>query len=191
MTPEPEPDTVKRAMEAVPRREFLPEDVKDLAAADSALPIGFGQTNSQPRTVARMLRLLEAQPGDTVLDLGAGSGWTTALLGHLVGPAGRVIGIELVPELAQRASAALGRLQLPQAEVHEAGQDSLGAPERAPFNRILVSAEAEDLPRELIAQLAEGGVMVIPVRSTMLRVKKKQHDISITQHGPYSFVPLR
>ncbi len=178
-------------MEAVPRREFLPEDVKDLAAADSALPIGYGQTNSQPRTVARMLRLLEAQPGDTVLDLGAGSGWTTALLGHLVGPAGRVIGIELVPELAQRASAALGRFQLPQAEVHEAGQDSLGAPERAPFNRILVSAEAEDLPRELIAQLADGGVMVIPVRGEMLRVQKQHHDVSITHHGPYSFVPLR
>lgn len=178
-------------MEAVPRSAFLPEDVRALAEADSALPIGYDQTNSQPRTVARMLRLLGVQPGDTVLDLGAGSGWTTALLGYLVGAAGRVIGLELVPELAQRASAALAGFHLPQAEVHEAHQESLGAPELAPFDRILVSADAEDLPRDLIAQLAEGGVMVIPVRSIMLRVEKKQHDISITQHGPYSFVPLR
>lgn len=178
-------------MKTVDRADFLPQEVRDLAGVDRALPIGYDQTNSQPRTVASMLRLLQVQPGHTVLDVGAGSGWSTALLGHLVGESGRVLGVELVPELAQQAAAAVAAYDMPWTQVRQAQSDVLGASEDAPFDRILVSAAAEQLPDGLVDQLAEGGVMVIPVGTELLRVEKNDDDAVVTQHGPYSFVPLR
>ena len=93
-------DAVAAAFEAVPRKGFLPSHARSRASFDGPITIGHGQTSSQPRTVAAMLRLLEVRPGDRVLDVGSGSGWTTALLAHLTGPKGVVIGVELVPELA-------------------------------------------------------------------------------------------
>ena len=178
-------------MKAVDRADFLPEQVRALAEADQALPIGHNQTNSQPHTVANMLRLLDAHPGHKVLDVGAGSGWTTALLGHLVGETGRVLGVELVPELAQGASAAVAAYDMPWAEVRQAQPGVLGLPEEGPFDRILVSASAEQLPDDLVDQLAEGGVMVVPVGAEMLLVARTAGDVVVTQHGAYSFVPLR
>src|SRR5215211_7614975 len=101
MDPDVDPvsDPISAAFEAAPRAEFLPAGARSHAAYDGPIPIGYGQTNSQPSSVAAMLRLLDVRPGHRVLDVGAGSGWTTALLGHLVGPTGQVIGVELVPEL--------------------------------------------------------------------------------------------
>lgn len=186
-------DEVATAMASVPREDFLPEEWRELADVDRAIPIGYGQTNSQPRTVAHMLRLLDVQPGQRVLDLGAGSGWTTALLGYLVGDTGVVIGVELVPELVHRAAAAVSGHAMPWAEVRQADPEILGAPAQAPFERILVSAEVKSLPNELVDQLGPGGIMVIPVRSEMLRVTKARADsdgVSVTRHGLYSFVPL-
>ncbi|WP_120003140.1 protein-L-isoaspartate O-methyltransferase family protein [Nesterenkonia muleiensis] len=185
------PDAVAQTMGTVDRADFLPGELRALAGVDQALSIGYGQTNSQPRTVANMLRLLQVQAGHSVLDLGAGSGWTTALLGHLVGETGRVRGVELVPELAQRASTAVAAYGMPWAQVRQAQPGVLGAPKEAPFDRILVSAAAEQLPEELIDQLAEGGLMVIPVGAEMLRVERTSDGVVITRHGPYSFVPLR
>src|SRR6476619_7863497 len=92
-------DAVAEAFAAVPRVDFLPADQQRRASYDGPLPIGHGQTSSQPRTVAAMLRLLEVAPGQSVLDVGSGSGWTTALLAHLVGPTGSVLGVELEPSL--------------------------------------------------------------------------------------------
>src|SRR5919106_1797360 len=102
MDPDVDPvsDPVSAAFAAVPREEFLPAGARGQAAYDGPIPIGHGQTNSQPSSVATMLRLLDVRAGHRVLDVGAGSGWTTALLGHLVGPSGLVVGVELVPELA-------------------------------------------------------------------------------------------
>lgn len=182
---------VINAMQAVPRASFLPDDVQKMAGDDHALPIGFGQTNSQPRTVAAMLDLLEVHPGQKVLDVGAGSGWSTALLGHLVGPSGSVLGLELVPELAAEAATTLSQHDVPWAEVHEADPQTLGAPHLAPFDRILVSAGADSLPQVLVEQLADTGVMVLPVNSQMLRVTQGDDDVAVTTHGTYSFVPLR
>ncbi|TLP74223.1 protein-L-isoaspartate O-methyltransferase family protein [Nesterenkonia sphaerica] len=184
-------DVIAEAMAAVPRADFLPEEVRYLAQVDQALPIGFAQTNSQPRTVKAMLRLLEVQPGQKVLDVGAGSGWSTSLLAHLVGRHGQVIGVELVPELTQGAAAAVAAHRMPWAEVRQATPGQLGLPQEAPFHRILVSAEAQELPQALVDQLEVGGIMVTPVRGQLLRVVKDAEDITVTRHGPYTFVPLR
>lgn len=155
------------ALKAVPRARYLPAEIRSRAHLDEALPIGWGSTNSQPWTVAYMLRLLDPRPGMTVLDVGAGSGWTTDLLAWLVGAEGRVIGTEVIPELVPRSRAAL---RAPNAEIRLAQPGELGVPQEAPFDRILVSADPQQLPVRLVAQLAPAGRMVIPVAGRMLIV---------------------
>ena len=185
-------DAVSAVMAAVNRADFVPADLRDRVGEDRPLPIGRGQTNSQPRTVTNMLRLLDVGPGHHVLDVGAGSGWTTALLGHLVGPDGTVLGVELEPELAQWGTDDLAANAMPGTRLAPADPGVLGGPEAAPYDRILVSAAARKLPDALVAQLKPGGVMVIPVRGTMLRVTAdSQGGADVTRHGSYRFVPLR
>lgn len=179
-------DRLTEAFAACPRAAFLPEDVRRRADHDGPLPIAGGQTNSQPRTVADMLRLLDVRPGHHVLDVGSGSGWTTALLAHLVGPTGRVRGVEVVPELVTWGAEAVARTGLGWASVEQARPRVLGLPEHAPYDRILVSAEAETLPVELRQQLADDGVMVAPVAGRMLVVTPE----TVETHGHYRFVPL-
>lgn len=184
-------DAVAEAFERVPRAGFLPERDRGRASEDGPVPIGHDQTNSQPSTVAAMLRLLDVRPGHRVLDVGSGSGWTTALLAELVGPEGSVLGVERVPELVATSRAALAEGDRPRtarARVREAQAGVLGAPEEAPFDRILVSAEARELPGELVDQLAADGVMVVPVAGQMVRVAPG--DGGTTRHGRYAFVPL-
>ncbi len=184
-------DRVAEAFLACPREGFLPEGERRSAGYDGPLPIGHGQTNSQPRTVEAMLRLLDVKPGQKVLDVGSGSGWTTALLAHLTGPAGRVLGVELEPDLVELGSRHLDAHHLPWASIHEAVPGVLGLPSAAPYHRILVSAMARRLPDELVEQLHTGGVMVIPVDGTMLRVAASMRGVQVTRHGSYRFVPLR
>lgn len=183
-------DRVTEAFAATPREGFLPESARSRAGADSPLPIGFRQTNSQPRTVADMLELLDVTPGMGVLDVGSGSGWTTALLAHLTGPSGRVIGTEIVPELCEWGRENLAAVERPWARIENALPDRLGWPDDAPYERILVSAEARELPGELVGQLAAGGVLVAPVDGRMLRVIAGPDGAEVTQHGRYRFVPL-
>ena len=185
-------DAVAAAMVAVDRADFVPSDWREHAAEDRPLPIGLGQTNSQPRTVANMLRLLEVLPGHHVLDVGAGSGWTTALLAHLVGPDGSVIGVELEPALAEWGAGNLASYPMPWARLLPARPETLGWPDEAPYDCILVSAQAPALPPSLVEQLRPGGIMVIPVRSIMLRVQTTDEGSpEVTRHGGYRFVPLR
>ncbi len=187
-------DAVARAFAAMPRTGFLPEPERGKADHDGPLPIGHGQTNSQPRTVADMLRLLEVRPAQRVLDVGAGSGWTTALLATLVGPAGAVIGVERVPELLAFGTANLAATQQPWARIEQALDDAFGWPEEAPYDRILVSAEATTLPRALVEQLVADdtspGRLVIPVAGEMLLVERRAEAERVTRHGRYRFVPL-
>lgn len=178
-------------MREVGRARFLPPEQRPFAGADMPLPIGHGQTNSQPSTVAAMLELLEVVRGARVLDVGSGSGWTTAILARLVGETGRVIGVERIPELTRGARTAVASLEVSWAEVRQAAPDVLGVPEEAPYDRILVSAEATSMPVDLVDQLAPGGVLVVPVRSVMYRVRRSADgQLHTTRHGLYSFVPL-
>lgn len=185
---------VDAAFAAVDRAEFLRPRDRVVADLDEPLSIGLGQTNSQPRTVRNMLELLEVGEGQRVLDVGSGSGWTTALLARLVGPSGTVLGVELEEELAAWGAENLARQNTSWASIRAADPGVLGVPAEAPFDRILVSAAARRLPDELVGQLGDGGIMVVPVDATMTRVRRTgptTSDAAVTTHGSYSFVPLR
>jgi protein-L-isoaspartate(D-aspartate) O-methyltransferase len=184
-------DTVSRAMSDVARVDFLPPDQQPSAGNDVALPIGRGQTGSQPRTVADMLRLLDVRPGHRVLDVGSGSGWTAALLGRLTGPEGRVDGVELIAELADWGAANVAAYEMEWVRIHRADPQALGLPCGAPYDRILVSADGGTLPPSLVEQLRIGGVMVLPVAGVMTRVVRLVEGPKVSTHGRYVFVPLR
>jgi protein-L-isoaspartate(D-aspartate) O-methyltransferase len=180
------PDAVEAAMAATPRANHLPIGQQQYAGLDRALPIGYGQTNSQPTTVRAMLRALRVGPGMRVLDVGSGSGWTTVLLARLVGETGTVVGVERIAELVTDGGRAVAAAGLPWASVRLAGP-VLGAPEAAPFDRILVSAQGNEVPGPLVDQLAEDGLMVVPVDGLLLRVDARGREENL---GRYVFVPL-
>ena len=136
-------------------------------------------------------RLVRPLVQHAALDVGAGSGWTTALLAHLVGPSGEVVGVELEPALVEFGSANLDATHQPWATIRPAAPGVLGVPDRAPYDRILVSAEPSVLPQSLVDQLADGGRLVIPVRGTMTLVTRAGDQVHESHHGSYRFVPLR
>jgi len=182
--------SVKKAFQIVKRAYFLPSDAQIDAEADTPLSIGYGQTNSQPSTVRMMLEWLEVEPGQKILDVGSGSGWTTALLSYLTGEKGHIYAVEKVPELVDFGRDNCDRAGIKNADFFEAG-NIFGLPEVAPFDRILVSASANELPQELLDQLKPGGKLVIPVKNDILEITK--HDsgnIETAVHGGFVFVPL-
>lgn len=181
---------IEQAFEAVPRSEFLPEEVQESASEDRPLPIGHGQTNSQPSTVRLMLEWLDAQEGDKVLDVGSGSGWSSALLAYLTGATGSVIATEKIPQLILFGEQNCERLGIKNVTFRQAGH-TLGWPAEAPYDRILVSAGAEQLPAKLLDQLKPGGKMVIPVDNEILEIETdSEGEIYVTHHPGFVFVPL-
>ncbi len=178
------------AMERVPRELFVPESRRHLSYEDMPLPIGDGQTVSQPHIVAVMTHALELKEGDSVLELGTGSGYQAAILSLLTR---QVLSVERIPSLAERAIVLLSSLGYANVEVRPAGS-VLGCPEEAPFDAIIVTAAAPSLPRTLMEQMADGGRMVIPAGSqqeqSLIKVVKSRTTYSITNLGPCRFVPL-
>jgi protein-L-isoaspartate(D-aspartate) O-methyltransferase len=183
-------ERVLDAIASVPRERFVIPELRHLAYADQAMPIGHGQTISQPTMVAVMLQELRLTGSEKVLEVGTGSGYQTALLARL---AAEVVTVELVPNLAESASVLLEELGLENATVHLA-RDHLGWPEAAPYDAIVVAAAAPRVPRSLIDQLAEKGRLVIPVgsreRQELLVIEKHGLDLSVRRQGGCRFVPL-
>lgn len=183
-------DFLDKVFDKVDRAKFVLPEMKDSAQVDSALPIGFGQTISQPTTVRMMLEWLEPQPGDKVLDVGSGSGWTTALLAHLVGPKGKVYAVERISELVEFGRQNVLSVGIKNAQFYHAGV-KFGLPREASFDRILVSAAADKVPHELVAQLKVGGKMVMPVGYDILEIEKvSDNDTEVQKHPGFVFVPL-
>ena len=183
---------VADAMRELDRRDFLPDKQRPWAGEDRPLTIGGGQTNSQPTTVLNQITLLDVHPGQRVLDVGAGSGWTTAILARLVGPDGQVTGVEIDAELARWGAGNVAVYGMEWAALELAQPGILGWPDSAPYDRILVSAEATEIPSSLVDQLAEDGLMVLVVNGAMLLLRREpEKEPTITQHGHYRFVPLR
>ncbi len=183
---------VLAAMLDVPREAFLPEARRGAAFEDHPVPLSHGQTISQPYIVAFMAEALELTGGEHVLDVGAGSGYATAVLARL---AARVTAVELVPDLARLAEANLRALAVPNVQVFEA-DGSLGRPEAAPFDAIHVACAASSIPVALVDQLAEGGRMVLPVGEPfgaqwLVRVRKVGGRVLREDLLPVAFVPMR
>ena len=178
------------AIRDVPRELFVPPELAAQAYDDVALSIGEGQTISQPLMVAIMLQALDAQATDTVLDVGTGSGYQAALLSHL---AAHVVGVERIPVLIERARAALGEVGATNVDVREAGPVP-GAPELAPFDRIVVGAAAPSVPSSLVEQLRLGGRLVIPVgtpfEQRLAQVTRTLAGRDVRWLGACRFVPL-
>jgi len=181
---------VLRAMETVPRERFVPPEQRSEAYSDRPLPLGLGQTISQPYIVALMSELARLEPGDRVLEVGTGSGYQAAILAEC---GAEVYSIERLAPLAKKASEVLQSLGY---GVHlRVGDGALGWPERAPFQAILVTAAPVNTPPALLEQLAVGGRLVVPEgrgEAQVLRVYRRVAEgFEVTEHGSVLFVPLR
>jgi len=171
---------------SVDRIDFVPRELGSMAYDDMPLPIGAGQTISQPYTVVFMLELLQAKPTDRVLDVGSGSGWTTALLASI---SKHVDAVERVEELVEFSKKNLDKYAFTNVSVHRA-QKTLGLKGKE-FDKILVSCAADELPRPLLDQLSVGGVMVIPIVNSIVKVTKKSDGaIQMQEYPGFVFVPL-
>jgi protein-L-isoaspartate(D-aspartate) O-methyltransferase len=184
-------ERVLAAMEKVPRHELVPESVRSSAYADHPLPIGHGQTISQPYIVAFMTEQLDPKPTDKVLEIGTGSGYQAAVLAELVA---EVYTIEIVEPLAERAKADLQRLGYKNVHV-KAGDGYQGWPEAAPFDAVIVTCAPDHIPQPLIEQLKDGGKMIIPVgegpwSQDLYLLEKQGNKVNKRAVLPVRFVPM-
>ncbi len=181
------------AFKKIKRVDFLPEDSKNLAELNGALPIGYGQTISQPLVVAFMLEQLQPEQGHKVLDVGSGSGWTTALLSEIVGEKGKVIAIELISELKEFGEKNASKYNFVKKGIAEfiCADGSKGYEEEAPFDRILASASAQKIPLAWKKQLKTGGRIVTPIKTSIwVFVKETEDSFEEIEHPGFAFVPL-
>jgi protein-L-isoaspartate(D-aspartate) O-methyltransferase len=186
---------IENAFLAVPREKFFPKETIGHSYIDNAFPIGLGQTISQPCTIAAMLGMLSVKKGNRVLEVGAGSGYVAALLAGLVGGKGKVFGIELLHELHQKATRTLLELGCKNIFL-KCGDGTQGWKEKAPFDRILISAACSAVPKPLLGQLSKKGMMVVPIGSPFSQdivLFKKENGIAVEKQRKqgYVFVPLK
>lgn len=183
-------ERVLAALAVVPRERFVPEGLRDRAYADTPLPIGAGQTISQPLMVALMAAALDLSPGERVLEVGSGSGYAAAVLSRL---AREVVAVERIAELREGSKKALQDCGFDNVRV-VAASDRLGHAELAPYEAIMVSAGAPHVPRALLDQLTEHGRLVVPVgaprHQELVRVTRTSHGLELARLGACAFVPL-
>ncbi|MBL7045644.1 MAG: protein-L-isoaspartate(D-aspartate) O-methyltransferase [Parcubacteria group bacterium] len=181
---------ILNAFKNIDRKDFVPFVYKSESYGNRPLPTDCAQTISQPYTVAFMLDLLDPQACEKILDVGSGSGWTTALLAHIVGKEGCVIGVEIIPELVKFGKKNLAKYNFKNAKIIQS-DNALGYENNAPYDRILVSAASTTLPETLVQQLKIGGIMVIPVKDAIWKVTRtSDFDTEIEKHHGFVFVPL-
>jgi protein-L-isoaspartate(D-aspartate) O-methyltransferase len=175
------------AFDKVKRESFVYENQKIYAYEDQALPIGYGQTISQPTTIAFMLELLDLEEGDNlkILEIGFGSGYVLELL-KVLSPNSKIFGTERIKELFDKAKERINNSRISLKYTPE----SLGIIDISPFDRILVSASSNFLPTILLGQLSNLGIMVCPIKNSIFRVKKLDGKLKIDEHKGFSFVPL-
>ncbi len=186
--------SLERAFLKIRREEFIPFKLKSLAVKDKPLPIGEGQTISQPAVVAFMMEMINPEKGDIILDIGSGSGWTTAILAEMVGESGKVCAIEKVEDLYEFGKENVnkfgfisnGRVDMVLGDGFE------GLPESSPFDKILVSAalDSEPIPESWVDQLKEGGVIVVPIKNSIYKYVKKRDKLMKEEFPGFRFVPL-
>lgn len=181
------------AFKATDRKDFVLEEYKNEAYENIPLPIGYGQTISQPYTVAFMLELLQPNVGNKIMDVGSGSGWTTALLAHITGEKGRIFSIELIPELKKFGEENVSKYNFIKKEIVQFLSINAvrGISEEAPFDRILSGASAHEVPSAWKKQLKIGGRIVIPIRDSIhLLIKKSEKEFSDQEFSGFAFVPF-
>jgi len=184
------------AFQKIKRNDFMLEEFREEAEENYPLPIGYGQTISQPMTVAFMFEKLQPKKGDKILDIGSGSGWTTALLSEIVGEKGKVFGIELISELKEFGEENAKKYNFVKSgrAVFTCGDGSKGLPKEAPFDKIHVAAAAAEVPRHLLGQLKIGGKLIVPVgveSQEMFLIEKVEEKKYKEQRFPgFLFVPL-
>ncbi|MEK7553592.1 MAG: protein-L-isoaspartate(D-aspartate) O-methyltransferase [Patescibacteria group bacterium] len=182
------------AFKAIDRADFVPEKYKSEAYVNAPLPIDFGQTISQPLTVAFMLELLEPKAGEKILDVGCGSGWVSALLAQIVGEQGKIIAIERIPELKEIAEKNISKYSFIKKEIVEIvlGDGSRGYKKEANYDKIIAAASAQnELPKEWQKQLKIGGRIVAPLGNSIVVIDKiGKNKYNVKEHFGFSFVPL-
>lgn len=185
---------ILEAFKKADRKYFIPEEFKDRVYVDYPLPIGKNQTISQPTTVAIMTQALEPKQGQKILEIGAGSGWQSAVLSFIVGEKGKIITIEYVKEISEIAKRNLKKLNIKNVEVIH-GDGSKGYKKEVPFDRIILTSAAPDFPKPLIEQLKEDGIIIAPIGSRfeqeMVKAKKVKGKLKKENLGSFIFVPLR
>ena len=182
------------AFKKVPRELFVAEERKEEAYGDYPLPIGKGQTISQPTTVMIMTQALELKEGDKVLEVGSGSGYQAAIIANIIGNKGKLISTEIVNDLAELAKENIKKLKLKNVEIIK-HDGSKGYDKEAPYDKIIITAACPKIPRPLIKQLKEGGIIVAPVgdmnEQAMIKGRKIKGKLIEEKLGDFMFVPLK
>jgi len=183
-------EEILKAIQIIDRKNFVSENNLEEAYEDHTLSIGYGQTISQPYTVAFMLQELELKKGDRILEIGTGSGWNAALMSYLVGENGEIYSVEVVKELAEKAKEILGDYK----NVFVFNMDgSRGLAQYAPYDKIILTAAPKQMPEEIKKQLGDGGILLAPVGEYMqklIKITRKKDKFTETEKGDFIFVPL-